>query len=259
MRVNNNIPALLAHNAYSATQANIEKTIQKLSTGLRINSAADDAAGLGISEKMRSQMKGLAQASRNAQDGISMIQTAEGALQEVHSMLQRMRELAVQAANDTLTSQDRAFIQTEIDKLRDGIDRIAGTTQFNRRRLLDGSASALWSSDKLSTEAIIRGGLTSRDQFGQRVTAEGNFRIEISARPGQAQVLKSNIYTISRDTMGYWRYSTAMLREALTETFWTGLNLSYTYVDNNNYGGILQSGGCSHIRVTGLSGGLNKV
>ena len=169
MRINHNIPALFAYNAYNLTQADIGKAIEKLSTGLRINSAADDAAGLGISEKMRAQVRGLAQATRNAQDGISMIQTAEGALQEVHSMLQRMRELAVQAANDTLTSQDRAFIQLEIDKLKEGIDHIANTTQFNKKRLLNGSSSALWSSDKLTTEAIIRGGLTSLDQFGQKV------------------------------------------------------------------------------------------
>ncbi|MCL2009110.1 MAG: flagellin, partial [Synergistaceae bacterium] len=196
MRVNHNIPALFAYNAYSETQAGLEKAIRKLSTGLRINSAADDAAGLGISEKMRSQIRGLAQAARNAQDGISMIQTAEGALQEVHSMLHRMRELAVQAANDTLTSQDRAFIQLEIDQLKNSIDRIAGSTQFNKRRLLDGSSSALWASDKLTTEAVIRGGLTSRDQFGQKVTLEGNYKIEISAAPGEAQILKSNIFEV---------------------------------------------------------------
>ena len=196
--VNNNIPALQAYNAISATTNALQKSIQQLSTGLRINSAADDAAGLAISEKMRAQIRGLDRAARNAQDGISMIQTAEGALQEIHSILQRMRELSVQASNDTLTQQDRRYIQLEIDQLKEEINRIGNTTQFNKKKLLDGSASALWSSDKLSTEAIIRGGLTSRDQFGQKVTAEGNFRIEITARPGQAQVLKSNVFNLAK-------------------------------------------------------------
>ncbi|MCL2009295.1 MAG: flagellin [Synergistaceae bacterium] len=199
MRINHNIPALSAYNAYNKTEKDLGKVVQKLSTGLRINSAADDAAGLAISEKMRAQIRGLAQASRNAQDGISMTQTAEGALQEVHSILHRMRELSVQAANDTLTQQDRKYIQAEIDQLREEIDRIAKTTQFNKKKLLNGSSSALWASDRLSTEALIRGGLTSRDQFGQKVSAEGNFRIEIMAGPGEAQVLKSQIFDVATE------------------------------------------------------------
>ena len=108
-----------------------------------------------------------------------------------------MRELAVQSANDTITQQDRSYIQMEIDQLRDEIDRISSATQFNRKKLLDGTSSSLWSSDKLSTEVIIRESLTSRDQFGQKITAEGNFRIEAIANPGQAQVLKSNIFEVS--------------------------------------------------------------
>ena len=113
MRIYHNIPALYAYNALNATNNALQKSIRTLSTGLRINSAADDAAGLAISEKMRSQINGLNMAVRNAQDGISMLQTAEGALSEVHSILQRMRELSVQAANDTLTQQDRQYIQLE--------------------------------------------------------------------------------------------------------------------------------------------------
>ncbi|GHS94584.1 hypothetical protein AGMMS50276_07590 [Synergistales bacterium] len=197
MRINHNIPALYAYNALSDTNNQLQKTIRNLSTGLRINSAADDAAGLGISEKMRSQIRGLDQATRNAQDGISMIQTAEGALQEVHSMLQRMRELAVQAANDTLTSEDRAHIQGEIDQLKIEVDRIANTTQFNKKRLLNGNASVLWSSDRLSTEVIVQGGLEGKDQFSQKVSIEGNYRLEITANPGAAQVQKSNIVDIA--------------------------------------------------------------
>lgn len=115
------------------------KSTEKLSSGYRINRAGDDAAGLAISEKMRSQIRGLNRASTNAQDGISVVQTAEGALNEVHSILQRMNELATQAANDTNTSVDRSQIQLEIDQLGSEIDRIASTTQFNTMDLLDGS------------------------------------------------------------------------------------------------------------------------
>ncbi|HUM45238.1 MAG TPA: flagellin, partial [Fervidobacterium sp.] len=114
------------------------KTLEKLSSGLRINRAGDDAAGLAISEKMRGQIKGLDMAVKNAQDAISLIQTAEGALTETHSILQRMRELAVQAASDTNINVDREQIQAEIDQLREEIDRIARTTEFNTMKLLDG-------------------------------------------------------------------------------------------------------------------------
>ncbi|MDR1376486.1 MAG: flagellin, partial [Synergistaceae bacterium] len=138
--VNHNIPALQTYNAVNTTTNSLQKSIQKLSSGLRINSAADDAAGRAISEKMRAQIRGLDRAVANSQDGISMIQTAEGALSETHSILQRMRELSVQAANDTLTQQDREFVQLEIDQLKDEINRVATATQFNKKRLLDGSS-----------------------------------------------------------------------------------------------------------------------
>ena len=136
MIINHNIPALNTYNKLSYTNVSMGKSLEKLSSGLRINRAADDAAGLAISEKMRSQIRGLEQATRNAQDGISLIQTAEGALNETHAILQRMRELAVQAANGTYTSADRNEIQKEINQLRDEIDRIANTTEFNQKKLL---------------------------------------------------------------------------------------------------------------------------
>ncbi|MDR1874665.1 MAG: flagellin, partial [Synergistaceae bacterium] len=177
--VNHNIPALQSYNAVNSTSNALQKSIQKLSTGLRINSAADDAAGLAISEKMRAQVRGLDRAVANSQDGISMIQTAEGALNEVHSILQRMRELSVQAANDTLTQQDRGYIQDEVNQLREEITRIGNTTQFNKKKLLDGSAAALWSSDKMTTRAIINGGLRQIDAFGQKASIEGNYKISI--------------------------------------------------------------------------------
>lgn len=142
MRINHNIQALNAYRNLYQNQANMSKNLERLSSGLRINRAADDAAGLAISEKMRSQIRGLNQAERNSQDGISLMQTAEGAMTEVHSMLQRMRELAVQAANDTNTTDDREAIQKEIDQLLLEIDSIAKKTEFNTRRLLDGSSAA---------------------------------------------------------------------------------------------------------------------
>lgn len=142
MRINNNVMALNAHRQLGANQANAAKSMEKLSSGFRINRAGDDAAGLAISEKMRGQIRGLKQASRNAQDGISLIQTAEGALSETHSILQRMRELADQAATDTNTLTDRKEIQKEINQLLDEIDRIAEQTEFNTQTLLDGTYSS---------------------------------------------------------------------------------------------------------------------
>jgi flagellin len=142
LRIYQNVEALNAHRQLAVNQGNLSKSIEKLSSGLRINRAGDDAAGLAISEKMRGQIRGLKQAQRNAQDGISLIQTAEGALQEVHAILQRMRELAVQAANDTNTDEDRGEIQKEVDQLIAEINRIAGNTEFNTQKLLDGSFSA---------------------------------------------------------------------------------------------------------------------
>ncbi len=139
MRINHNISALNTHRQLTANTQATAKNIEKLSSGLRINRAGDDAAGLAISEKMRGQIRGLDQASRNSQDGISLIQTAEGALNETHSILQRMRELAVQSANDTNTAQDRSNLQDEMNQLTKEIDRIRDTTQFNTKNLLDGS------------------------------------------------------------------------------------------------------------------------
>jgi flagellin len=139
MRINHNITALNTYRQLTANGLNASKNMEKLSSGLRINRAADDAAGLAISEKMRSQIRGLEQASRNAQDGISLIQTAEGALNETHAIMQRMRELAIQAANETYNNDDISEIQLEIDSLIDEIDNISTNTKFNEINLLDGS------------------------------------------------------------------------------------------------------------------------
>jgi len=138
MIINHNLSAINAHRRMKINTLETQKNIEKLSSGLRINRAADDAAGLAVSEKMRAQIRGMTQASRNAQDGISLLQTAEGWLDEIHNMLQRMRELAVQSANGTYTYEDRLQIQQEIKHLVDEVDRIASQAEFNTLKLLRG-------------------------------------------------------------------------------------------------------------------------
>ena len=142
MVVQHNLTAMNSNRQLGITTGMQAKSSEKLSSGYKINRAADDAAGLTISEKMRSQVRGLNKASANAQDGVSLIQVAEGALNETHSILQRMNELATQAANDTNTSIDRKAIQAELKQLTSEIDRIQSTTQFNTQNLLDGSFSS---------------------------------------------------------------------------------------------------------------------
>ena len=141
MIINHNIMAMNAYKNLKITNDAISNSLAKLSSGLRINKAGDDAAGLAISEKMRGQIRGLDMATKNAQDSISLIQTAEGALNETHSILQRMREMAVQSANDTNTDYDRLELQKEMDQLRQEIDRIQETTEFNTKKLLNGTFS----------------------------------------------------------------------------------------------------------------------
>lgn len=150
--VQHNISALNANRNLGLTQGILSRSTEKLSSGYKINRAADDAAGLSISEKMRKQIRGLTQASANAQDGISAVQTAEGALTEVHDMLQRMNELAVKASNGTMSEDDRAFVQQEVDQLVTEIDRVAETTKFNETYLLKGSGKA---SAQVKAEATI--------------------------------------------------------------------------------------------------------
>ncbi|MCG5102264.1 flagellin N-terminal helical domain-containing protein [Oceanobacillus alkalisoli] len=139
MIINHNISALNAHRQLGANQGAVQNSLEKLSSGLGINKAGDDAAGLAISEKMRAQISGLEMAGKNAQDGISLIQTAEGAMNESHAILQRMRELAVQSANDTNTDSDRAELQKEVDQLAEALTDISKNTQFNEKDLLTGA------------------------------------------------------------------------------------------------------------------------
>jgi flagellin len=143
LRINNNVEAFNAHRQLVQTSTNAAKSMERLSSGYRINRAADDAAGLAISEKLRGQIRGLSQAQRNAQDGVSLVQTAEGSLNEVHSMLQRVRELAVQYSNGTLSTSDKAAITAEAQQLASEIERIGTTADFNGIKLLDGSQTTV--------------------------------------------------------------------------------------------------------------------
>lgn len=169
-RINNNVTALVAQGNLGKTQMGLSQSIERLSSGLRINRGADDAAGLTISEKLRGQIRGLNRAAVNAQDGISLIQTAEGALNEDASMLNRLRELAIQSQDDALTSGDRLEIQKEVDQLVDEIDRVALTTEFNTKKLLDGSASSLVSTDHDDLKIF---------QTGLSTQAAGDYRVDV--------------------------------------------------------------------------------
>ncbi|MGP7818539.1 flagellin N-terminal helical domain-containing protein [Niallia sp. 01092] len=180
MKINHNIQALNAYRNLYQNQFNTSKNLERLSSGLRINRAADDAAGLAISEKMRSQIKGLSMAERNSLDGVSLMQVAEGAMNEVHSMLQRMRELSVQAANDTNTDSDRESLQLEIDQLLKEVDSIAAKTEFNTRKLLDGSSA-------VDTQYIL--GESEKTNIKQVPTvvdpsiATGRYEVRVESQP----------------------------------------------------------------------------
>ncbi|MBF0409917.1 MAG: hypothetical protein HQM10_21420 [Candidatus Riflebacteria bacterium] len=188
MRINQNVLSIQTHSTLARTNARLEKSIEKLSSGLRINRAADDAAGLAISEKLRRQIRGLSRAISNSQDGISMIQTAEGAMGETHSILQRMRELAIQAANDTLTSNDRMEIQKEVNQLKDDINRISRNTEFNTKKLLDGSQTALISGSSNFTKGIVTGDLAD---------ARGDYDVSIVLEQGGvSQMQRTQTFTI---------------------------------------------------------------
>ena len=185
MIIQHNMQAANTNRQLGITGGRLAKSTEKLSSGYKINRAGDNAAGLSISEKMRGQIRGLEQASINAQDGISLIQTAEGALNETHSILQRMRELAVQAANDTNVDDDRDAIAAELKQLTDEIDRIAGETEFNTQKLINGD----FSGD--GNEINFQVGANS----GQKITlAIGNM---------QASALATNLETISSKVDSY--------------------------------------------------------
>lgn len=182
MIINHNMNALNAHRNMATNTSAAGKSMEKLSSGLRINRAGDDAAGLAISEKMRGQISGLEQASRNASDGISLIQTAEGALNETHNILQRMRELAVQGANDTNTSDDRVAIEEEMSQLTEEISRISETTEFNGQNLLKGTFSGSFQIGANSNQTIgLQIGGTSANDLGLTGGVKLSYKTEAAA------------------------------------------------------------------------------
>jgi len=216
MIINHNMMAMNTHRQLGVNNTNTQKSIEKLSSGLRINRAGDDAAGLAISEKMRAQIRGLDQASRNSQDGISMIQTAEGALGETQAILQRMRELSVQASNDTATSSDRSEMQKEIEQLKSEVDRIAFTTEFNTKKLLDGSLSA--------TKALQGTKALSNSFNATDVEAASG-----AAKSGAAAVIKEAI--TGQDGAGYKLTGSNALTDAVVIK--TGLNDAFDITIND--------------------------
>ena len=178
----------------------MRRSLEKLSTGMRTKIPdLDNTAELAIGETMKSRIYGMEKALNNSQDGISLIQTASGALESTQSLLMRMRELSVQAANDVLTQQDRSYIQVEINEIRDEITRIGDTTQFNRKNILSGDSAVLWSTTGKNVKAIIHGGLRSIDNYGQKSNVDGNFKISVRTTAGKAQVQKSDIFRIKHD------------------------------------------------------------
>ncbi len=177
--------------------------MEKLSSGLRINRAGDDAAGLAISEKMRGQIRGLDQASRNAQDGISLIQTAEGALNETHSILQRMRELSVQSSNDTNTADDRAELQKEVQQLKDEVDRIANNTEFNTQKLLNGDLGAKAFKDDTAVISSKTGDFNVVISPAASALIDDNDATTTTVTSDDTFVVKVDAYDASTDTYSY--------------------------------------------------------
>ena len=215
VRINTNIEALNAQRNLSATAATFAKSVEKLSSGLRINRAADDAAGLAISQKLQAQVQGLNQAQRNAQDGVSMVQTAEGALTEVHSMLQRIRELAVEAANSTLGSTDAQSVSTEITALRAEINRIAGATTFNGQNILTNAltvsqnggtmtvGAALSTGHSASISAVDVSGAKASTTYTITSAAGGKITLTDAAGNSQQVTLAATIGATGSETINF--------------------------------------------------------
>ena len=188
----NNSTAIGAQGSVNNANNSLAKTIKALSTGLRINTAADDASGLAVSEKLRAQISGLSKAATNSQDAISMLQTAEGAMGSMTSMVQRIRELAVQAGDPAYTTNDRAMLQLEVDQLKEEIDRVSSSSEFNTKKLLNGDAAAIWSASTDNIEAIVKG-----------TPVEGNYKLTYDLDPGTNSVYKSNIMRLGEGEMSY--------------------------------------------------------
>ncbi|MFH1675834.1 MAG: flagellin [bacterium] len=248
LQINQNIISLNALRSLGQTSRVLSKNVERLSTGLRINRAADDAAGLTISERLRAQIRGLKRASQNAQEAISLIQTAEGALSETNSILQRIRELAIQAANGILTQNDRQEIQREVDQLIDEVDRIADSTQFNSKNLLNGNAAALTSvDDPARTQLIVTGD----------VGKGGNFTINTTLleEPTLAAYKTDHMHTIAgADRVGIINGETTYLNHADFLNGSTNIGLAQMEVQSQSANGrLLVSAGSAVVSVVGTS------
>lgn len=191
LSIRTNLAALSAHKNLFSNTGNLSKSVERLSSGLRINTAGDDPSGLAISQRFLTQIKGLEKAQRNAQDAVTYLQTAESSLDETQNVMQRMRELSIQAANGTLTASDRQELQKEIDQLKEEVNVIANSTEFNTKKILDGTGSALWSASSDDVSVVVNG----------RVR-EGNYELEIDAEAGENHVLKSDIFRMTEDAQG---------------------------------------------------------
>ena len=195
------VKILIVFRQLGANQSASAKSMEKLSSGFRINRAGDDAAGLAISEKMRGQIRGLKQATRNAQDGISLIQTAEGNLNETHAILQRMRELATQASTDTNTAADRTEIQKEIDQLSQELSRIGDNTEFNTQKLLNGTFSGTFHIGANENQSLA---LSIGDMRGFVLGVAGDAKIELTADPSAQVDFVDGTYEVKDgETPGY--------------------------------------------------------
>jgi flagellin len=190
-RINTNTASLNTYRSYGSAQAGLEKNIERLSSGLRINKAADDAAGLAISDRMNNQVRGMQQANRNVQQGNNMLQTAEGAMNEIGNILGRMRELAVQSASDTVSSDDRSSIDLEFDQLRLEINRIADSTEYNNTKLVNGDKAKSGSADMTSGDGLTAGtgsiSITSTATNGEYTVSSTAGKLKLTASGGDAQ------------------------------------------------------------------------
>jgi flagellin len=216
LRIQNNVEALTAHRSLGQTSDKIAKSMERLSSGYRINRAADDAAGLSISERMRSQINGLAQANRNIQDGVSLVQTAEGNLDEVHSMLQRVRELAVQYKNGTLSSSDQAAIQTEVNQLASEIERIGTSAKFNGITLLANSGAVTFQVGAGDGETINVSTISLGSVLGSFTTLSGASAISaIDAAIGAVSSARATFGAV-QNRLEHAMASTQVYQENLT-------------------------------------------
>ncbi|QNA92030.1 MULTISPECIES: flagellin [unclassified Microbacterium] len=205
MQINTNVSALNAYRNLSNTQNDVSKSLEKLSSGLRINRAADDAAGLAISEGLRSQVNGLNVAARNAQDGISVIQTAEGALTEVHSILQRVRDLTAQGANDSNNAKSREAIQKEINTLGDELTRVADSTNFNGIKLLSGGTTLTFQvgAGAVAAEDQISVALTDFDTLGADIKTLAATMTDAATYGAALAGIDTQIQAVSTARAGY--------------------------------------------------------